>query len=248
VRLVCCHPAGAGAACFASWRRRLPADVQPVPYELPGRGRRAGRPPLHEPAAVLADMTHTLREVLDDEAVPWAVYGHSLGALLGYALALSRQAAGAPPPVRVVVAAAAPPHLPSLLADGPPPSDRELLARLVALGGLPAGTVDPGCRTARHVLPVIREDLRLARALRTETVAVGAALRAPLLVVAGRDDVLAPPGAARRWDRYAAGPFALRTVPGGHFFLREPPVTAVLAQELAGVQPAGGFRPESSAV
>lgn len=244
LRLVCCHPAGAGAACFASWRRRLPAHVELVPHELPGRGRRSGLPPLHDPAEAVADLTRALPRVLDDEAVPWAVYGHSLGGLLAHALALSRQRAGAPGPALVVVAAAAPPHLPSGLAERPPPSDRDLLARLVAAGGLPAEAADPCGRWARHVLPVLRDDLRLARALRAQAAVGGALLRAPLLAVAGQGDRLAPHVVVRQWARYAAGPFRLRVVPGGHVFLREPALAAVLADALRG----SGFRSESSAV
>lgn len=38
--LVCFPPAGAGASVFHGWEKVLPADVQLLPVELPGRGTR----------------------------------------------------------------------------------------------------------------------------------------------------------------------------------------------------------------
>ncbi|MFI9613481.1 thioesterase II family protein [Streptomyces sp. NPDC052023] len=82
VRLHCLPPAGAGADFFHPWLEHLPQWVELCTVRLPGRGPRADEPSLTDPV----DLAARLAEILDDpaDARPFAVFGHSVGALMAF--------------------------------------------------------------------------------------------------------------------------------------------------------------------
>jgi surfactin synthase thioesterase subunit len=165
--LYCFAHAGAGASCFHRWRGPVADGVRVVPMALPGRlGKRAARlTGRDEAVAALLPRLGPLEE-------PFAFYGHSLGGLIAYTLARALDTTdGRPPrPAFVAIGACAPPDAPALLPDGPAPDAAPepdaLLGRLTAAQRLDAAHIDDDL-WRRAVLPVLRDDLRLAAALRT---------------------------------------------------------------------------------
>ncbi|MBG0857651.1 thioesterase [Streptomyces spinoverrucosus] len=82
VRLYCLPPAGAGADFFHPWLEHVPAWVEVCSVRLPGRGPRAEEPSLTDPV----DLAARLAGIVDDPADvrPFAVFGHSVGALMAF--------------------------------------------------------------------------------------------------------------------------------------------------------------------
>lgn len=238
-RLFCFHHAGAGVSCFAAWQRVFGAAVEVVPVLLPGRDTRAREPRITGAEQLVAELTARLGPLLDR---PYAFYGHSLGGMVAYTLARALEEAGAPGPDAVAVGALPPPHLPSPLLPERLPPDAELLPWLVARGVLPpVAAAAEGGMWRRRVLPTLRDDLLLARALRARA---DSALSCPMLAVAGRADTIAPAPLVARWRRYAPAGFRFLTLPGGHFFVRDPALPALLRDVLPGL--VRTVRPESS--
>ncbi|MCS0639616.1 thioesterase domain-containing protein [Streptomyces sp. LP05-1] len=245
-RLFCFHHAGAGVSSFARWQRIFGARREVVPVLLPGRDIRAAEPRITDPDRLMAELLRSVGPLLDR---PYALYGHSLGALVAHALARTIDRLGLRRPDRVVLGAALPPHLPSSLLPAPFPQGHELLCRLVAQGQLPRQALEEGEDGVWHrrALPVIRDDLKLAAALRAVG---GEPLEVPVLAVAGREDAVAPARQIEQWRTYTTAGFALRTVEGGHFFVRAPRLPRLLREELdrpAYASPAA-VRPGSSSV
>ncbi|MER5177940.1 alpha/beta fold hydrolase [Streptomyces sp. NPDC002896] len=223
VRLVCFPYAGGGASAYARWQRGLTdrgAAVDVLPIRLPGREGRAGEPRITELAALTAELDESLSEVLDR---PHLLYGHSMGALIAYELIRRRQQRGARLPRAALLAAYRAPHLPpprigTTVAgdvDGGGNTDAELAQALADLGGLPPLLLDHP-EWLRALLPVVRDDLALCAGPVSRPVPVPV----PLHLFAGRDDELAGEAEVGAWRRYGARGCELRTVPGGHFFLR----------------------------
>ncbi|WP_223767464.1 thioesterase II family protein [Streptomyces huiliensis] len=250
-RLFCFHHAGAGVSCFARWQRVWGDAAEVVPVLLPGRESRAREPRVTAPGPLLAHLVERLDPLLDR---PFAFYGHSLGGLVAAALAEELRASGRRLPERLVLGAVPPPHRPGPLAPGEAARLPEpvLLERLRTLGMLPGLALDAraGALWRRTVLPVLRDDFRLAEALRARP---AGPLPVPVLALAGRADAVVPVPWAGEWQRYAPEGFTLRTVPGDHFFVREPALPRLLLAELAALlrEPAaaaGGLRSGSSRV
>src|SRR5262245_15655004 len=108
MRLFCFPFAGGTASSFFDWRQRCADGVEVHPVEYPGRGRRWSETPA-ETTEVLAD---TLAGELRTRAEgPYAVLGHSFGALVAFEVASRLRRAGGPAPVRLFVSGARAPHL-----------------------------------------------------------------------------------------------------------------------------------------
>ncbi|MFG2121401.1 thioesterase II family protein [Streptomyces sp. NPDC048710] len=239
VRLLCFHHAGGGASAFASWPRALGPRWQPLGVRLPGRETRLHEARITRHEALLDRLDDDLGPLLD---APYLLYGHSLGGLVAYAFA-GRQARRGRPPLAVLVGACPPPHVVPALALTGDTDDRRLLAELSRLGGLPAEVLSRA-GLLRRTLDVIRDDLRLAKSLRT---ACHDRLAVPLFAFAGDRDPVAGPATMLGWARYTTGPFHCHEVPAGHFFHTDPDFLALLRTHLARL-PTGSPRtfPESS--
>jgi surfactin synthase thioesterase subunit len=212
VNLLCLPNAGASAMMYLGWRARLPDWIKLVPVELPGRGRRIGEPCAEEFDALVAQLC---REHAGAMRAPYALFGHSMGALLAYGVARRQLLAGAPLPLTLFASGTA----------GPSRRDAERFARtddasLIATmrrhGGTPQEVFDSPELMAM-TLDILRADYKLCQSF---TYRAGTPLPMPLEVLVGRQDDL---GGERvvAWQREAGGAFALHWFPGGHFYLRE---------------------------
>lgn len=212
VRVYLLHHAGGSRTVFRSWPRRFPAGWEVGRVEAPGRGRGTGAP-LRRLEEFVAQLLHAI----PDDGVPYAVFGHSMGALAAFALALAARDQGRPPPVWLGLSAHPGPRVaghPELHLHRLPPDG--LRATLDGLGGVPAGMLADD-RVWEIVEPLIRSDLTMAetwwppRRLLTPT---------PITVYCGSDDLVATPGAAAVWAAYTEHFHGLRVFPGGHFYFK----------------------------
>lgn len=215
LRLVCLPHAGGGAAVFRDWAEELPPDIEVVAVRLPGRESR-----MHEPA--LADWTTlvgALREEIERSVEPpFALLGHSLGAMLAHEIELSWRPS-LPPPEHLVLAGCSAPGTAAVepaVAEAQPDA---LIGELRRRGALPDHVVrNPALLTA--LLPMIRADHGLAESWPHRSARADPTYSTvDITVLSGDRDTIAPPDAGRRWARFAGGRFAHHMVPGDHFFM-----------------------------
>ncbi|WP_172381387.1 thioesterase II family protein [Streptomyces sp. MNP-20] len=213
-RLYCFPSAGASAASFAPWRRFAPGGVTVCPVQPPGRAERFREPPYDRSDALVDDLAHALR---DQFTGTYALYGHSLGALVAFELARRLRRAGATPPVHLFVSGRAAPHLPDVrrpLRDLP--AD-DLIRAVAGLGGTPEEVLRAS-DVMELLLPLLRADLTVNEtyAYRDEP-----PLDVPLTVFGGRRDPRADEAEILAWESLTSAAFQVRTFPGGHFFINE---------------------------
>ncbi|MEU8891621.1 alpha/beta fold hydrolase [Streptomyces sp. NPDC048442] len=213
VRLVCFPHAGGGASSFHSLARALEpgADVMAVQY--PGRQDRRHEPPLTRLSELADAIAGVLEASVVRDGTPYALLGHSLGALVAYETARRLDRSGATPHRLFVSARCAP-----TVAAGPTDhlaDDDALLAEVRALGGGDA-LDDPEVRAM--ALPALRADYQ---ALRSYTWQDGPALRCPVTAMTGTQDRLCTPAQANDWLRLSVVPGRARTFRGGHFYLQD---------------------------
>ncbi|WP_046758373.1 thioesterase II family protein [Kordia jejudonensis] len=85
INLFCFPFAGGSAYAFASWKKDLPKNVNLKFTELAGRGTRIGEPLYKSMEEAIDDL---YSKISNDLGERFAFFGHSLGALLTYELAV----------------------------------------------------------------------------------------------------------------------------------------------------------------
>lgn len=211
-RLFCLPYSGASASVYARWERQLPRTIEVRPVELPGRGARMDEAPSTDPHALAA---HLADEIADAIVGPYALFGHSLGALLAFEVAHVLRARGVPAPLVLFASGAEAPAVRDDADLRRPRSDAELVADLAAYGGTPHEALE-NPELMALVLPVLRADFLMCGAYAYDA-------RRPALgcLVQGlgglRDDIARADLEA--WGRETAGPFDLAMFEGDHFFI-----------------------------
>lgn len=219
--------AGGRPALFRRWHDHLPDWIAPVPLALPGRGTRRSAAPITAWSEAVAA---TLAEALPHAArAPFAIYGHSMGGLLGFELAHAlRDALGREPVGLGIGACVAPARRDTELSWLGAP-DGTVVAEMRRLGGTPPEVLASADLLA-FVLPQIRADFHLCGTYRAPA---RRSLACPMLVLgATQDPVSFPPERIGDWSRETTGTVTIDTIEGGHFFMEEAPgrtANAVLA-------------------
>ncbi|MFF5315468.1 thioesterase II family protein [Streptomyces massasporeus] len=210
VRLVCLPHAGGSAGFFYPVARELAPRVEVLAVQYPGRQDR-----LREPA--VPDIG-TLAERIAGELGPWtdrpyALFGHSMGAIVAFETARRLQEAGRAP-VGLFVSGRRAPAL-DHAGDRQPVTDAEVLAEVRELNGTGDVLLDDEA-TLKLILPALRSDYQAVRDYRYRT---GPALACPVTAFTGDRDPKAELGQVRAWRQHTRSAFEVNVLPGGHFFL-----------------------------
>ncbi|MGE5828320.1 MAG: thioesterase domain-containing protein, partial [Micromonosporaceae bacterium] len=207
--LFCLPYAGAGASAFRGWRRAFPAAIDVQPIQLPGRENRIAEAPTFDADSVA-------RAIARRADRPFAIYGHSMGARLGFDVIRALRRSGSPLPVRLYVGGCYPPDVvDSFVVRIARLPDDEFIPGLEEFGGTPAGVLDhPELREL--LMPVLRADFAWLDQYRCHE---EDPLPVPIVAFAGLADRLVQPGQMEGWARHTSAGFQLHAVPGDHFFL-----------------------------
>lgn len=223
--LICLPYAGAGANAFRAWTA---AEVGLRIHAVcpPGRETRFGEPLVAAMDPMLdwleAEYAHILQGT-------YALFGHSMGGGIAYALARRRFLTARPLPISLVISATLPSWLPP--TDPLHRMEESRLRERLRVYDPAHFPFDQHPELWDTFLPVLRADFRV---LETDTPAQATRLPVPLIALSGRDDPIATPAAMRDWEQATESVFEQIIIPGGHFFVRDQPLAAlsVISQRL----------------
>ena len=228
VRLFCLPAAGSGASSYRNWSDELPAHIEVLPIQPPGREDRFAEEPLRRMEDMVKSLIDSLRPFMSD--LPFAFFGHSLGGIV--ALEVTRDLAGrrGPLPCHVIISARPAPHLRLRRVPVAQLSSEELTEWLRHVHGT-SEIVLQSREMMDLLLPAMRADLEIDDTYRS---APDPVLACPLTVLGGLRDEEARPEELKEWERYTSCSFTLRLVEGDHFF----PFNEARSSALAAVEEA----------
>ncbi|NJM66118.1 MAG: alpha/beta fold hydrolase [Acaryochloris sp. RU_4_1] len=221
LRLFCFAYAGAGASIFRTWFEELPTEIEVCAIQLPGREDRLGETLLSRIAPLVKALVPILEPSLD---LPFALFGHSMGALISFELARELRRQGHSHPTHLFVAGSRAPQLPDLdlpIHRLPEPKFLEALRRLK---GIPE-TILENADLMALLLPVIRADLAIVE---NYIYAAQESLPCPITAFGGQEDPKVCPADLAAWQDQTQADFNLQIFPSDHFFLHHDR-TALLA-------------------
>jgi len=211
--------AGGSAAIYRNWPGHFDDAVELIGIQLPGRGSRMMESAETDYRVLVRDIADA---VLSDGAQSgFAFYGHSMGALLAYYVALELARRGASQPDCLFLSACKPPHLPRERRYVAAMSDADFLEELRRMEGTPAMLLE-NVELMQLILPTIKADFMLLDHWYRDLgpAPAVAPLSTPIVAMAGRRDPHCRPDEIDGWREHTGGAFDTLQYSGGHFFLQ----------------------------
>lgn len=229
LRLFCFPYAGGHAALFRNWSEQLPSDIELCPIQLPGRERRIGEEPYSRLPELIDTLVRILNPYLDK---PYALFGHSMGALISFELARAlRRMRTNSPLIRLFVSAHRAPHLPlqrSSLYNLP---NAAFVEKLRQFNGT-SEEILQNPELLSLLLPLLRADFALCE---TYCYTSEQPLTSPISVFGGLQDLETTPSMLEAWHEQTSSQCKVHLFAGDHFYIHQAQevLLSVLAQDLA---------------
>jgi surfactin synthase thioesterase subunit len=213
VRLFCLPHAGGSASLFRGWQAELGSSIEVCPIQLPGREGRLQEPPQRDWRGLMEPLVELVRHHQDK---PYALFGHSMGALISFELVRALRARGLPEPLHLFVASYRAPQLLDDTGVKTKEIDAEKVRRASHTLALPMEMTD---ELVRLVKPALLADTALCESY---VYTAQPPLRCPLSAFRGSTDYV-DAESTEGWREMTSGPFTSRNFLGDHFFLKELP-------------------------
>jgi medium-chain acyl-[acyl-carrier-protein] hydrolase len=228
LRLFCLPYAGGSAMLFRTWQNLLSPEIEVCAIELPGRGVRMREPPFTRMDPLIAELAEALNPFLEK---PFAIFGYSLGALIGFELARYLRQTSKIMPAHLFVAGRQAPQIPPARPPRYNLPDPEFIDELRRLNGTPQEIFEHQELT-QIMLPILRADFELVE---TYSYQPGPPLDVSISAYGGLEDPETPRNELEAWREQTTASFRLQMFPGDHFFLNtsQPVVFESLSRELA---------------
>ncbi|UGT60386.1 thioesterase II family protein [Nocardia asteroides] len=210
VRLACFPHAGGAASFYLPVAKAFSPSCEVLAIQYPGRQDRRSESPIGRIDAIADAVAVQLKSENDR---PLALFGHSMGALIAYEVALRLQSFG----ISLVALFVSGRRAPSLYSSERAHllSDDALMAEIVKMEGTD-GRILNDADLMSSLLPVIRADYCAVETYKHDP---NSRLTAPIYAHCGIDDPRVSVDEAHSWRFHTSGAFALDTYPGGHFYL-----------------------------
>lgn len=214
VRLFVFPYAGGGVYQYRAWPEGLGPNIEVIGVQMPGREDRVHEAPMADLDAALDPVVADMTSVLDDR--PFAVFGHSLGALLCMEAVHRISETSTRSPEHVFVSGCRAPHI---IHRGRIPiselDDAGLIDHLRRLDGTPDEVLE-NPDVAAYLLRLVRADYTL---FDNYEYRARPPLERPITVFGGQDDPSTTTESLTAWTGLTNAPTTIHTVPGGHFFV-----------------------------
>jgi medium-chain acyl-[acyl-carrier-protein] hydrolase len=212
LRLFCFPFGGGGASTFAHWATGLPSGVDVYPMQPPGRESRANEPAITRLPQLVGALVEVMETLLD---LPFALFGHSIGALTAFELARQLRRQGLRQPQWLFVSGHPSAELPRRRPAVSRLSRSEFVAALRDQFGVTPALLE-NAALLDLILPTLYADYELVESYRYDD---EPPLAMPISAFGGNRDPEATEEEVLAWRRHTTGPFSSSILEGDHMFV-----------------------------
>lgn len=213
LRLFCFAYAGGSAWIFRPWSKQLPANIEVCAIELPGRGKRLVEPALTDLDTLIQLLGPQLLPLLD---LPFAFFGHSMGALVAFELCRWLRRTVQLSPVHFWASAARAPQLAIDLPLMHQLPEEDFIDRLKHYQGTPISVLN-NSELMTLMLPTLKADFTV---LETYTYQPRAPFTFKITGLWGKQDNIVTRADVAAWQVHTSQ-FELDAIAGDHFFMQQ---------------------------
>ncbi|XPV77547.1 MAG: thioesterase II family protein [Desulfovibrio sp.] len=215
--LFCIPHAGGSAAYYTHFGNFFSNRISFEPLELAGRGKRCRDPLGTSMESISRDLLTQIIPVARKS--PYALFGHSMGALLALLCTIKAQSCRVPLPQALFLSAAATPEIFMKTQENPisdlPPD--QMWESLVGLNGIPE-CINMSMDFRKYLEPILYADFK---ALDTWNPSKFSPIPVPITVFLGDKDGMLTERKALKWRDFTTKKFSMRCFKGNHFYLQD---------------------------
>jgi len=213
LRLFCFSYAGGGASVFRTWANQLPANLEIYAVQLPGREGRINESLFTEIYPLVRTLAPILLPYLD---LPFAFFGHSVGALIAFETIRQLRNLKYPKPKHLFVSSRRAPQIPNPERPIYNLSNEEFIQKIRRYNGTEEAVLQ-NAELMDLFLPILRADLTINE---TYNYQVELPLDCSISAFGGLQDPLVNRQQLDAWCEHTSKNFSLLMLPGDHFFLK----------------------------
>jgi medium-chain acyl-[acyl-carrier-protein] hydrolase len=212
LRLICFPFAGSSASIFRPWIDRLPAEVEVLAVQLPGRENRLRERCIRDMDEIVEQLEHEIGPVL---APPFVFFGHSLGSLIAYELLRRLDATGRSRAELFIASGGPAPHTRIAPQERLTLTQDQILHDLRKISGTHSTLLDDA-EVLALLLPMLQADFEIYANYRYRELAP---LQSPIVSIRGAADAYITHQSQLEWNRHTDCQFSFHIIPGPHLFV-----------------------------
>ena len=221
IKLICLPFAGGGANIYEQWRTKLSDHIQICPVDLAGRGNRITEKPYKDLEEAVNDAYRSIEnDIAEGE---YAIFGHSMGALLAYELIQKIRTLGKREPLHVFFSGRKPVHIPKTENFYRDMNAAEFKKAVLSLGVTPREIFE-NKELNEIFIPILRSDFCIAETFveRPEILPLDIEISALI----GKEEAITTEEAVQ-WKLHTSEKCSIYFMEGGHFFLLDDPQAVI---------------------
>ena len=217
-KLLCIPYAGGSAGMtYTVWKKYLDSYIKLIPVEYPGHGKRMRESLSENLDELVNDLFDTIIVPEIKEVEDYMIYGHSMGTFVVYELLKLIQEKNYSLPHTIFLSGRYSPHIPYQKEHVNLLSDKQLIDKLIELGGTPANIYDyPELINAQ--IPIIRNDYALIDQY-SFTMPINSFNSDIVFIYSNNDPYVADREKVDEWRHYTDKSLSIVEVEGNHFFI-----------------------------
>lgn len=215
IKLFCIPYAGGSAAVYSRWKKLVNPLIELKQVELPGRGSRMNESLIDNIPDIVRNI---FKEIKDQIKPPYALFGHSMGALITYELCKKIKQEGYPSPVHIFFSGKQGPQIKLKGLNCYNLPEDEFIKHILNYNGTNEA-VFKNKELASLFIPILRADFKMVETYKFDR--TDDYLECDVSVFSGTDDRAVSWEDLSGWQEVTKSNCRFYPFKGGHFFINE---------------------------